>query len=233
MRARAIFGSLSGCAVAVSLTLAATSAPCLAAAALAVPEPPPQAPAGPTIDTLIEEAARRFAVPALWIRAVMRQESGFNPHATSHAGAMGLMQVMPATYAELRRRHGLGPDPYDPRDNVLAGAAYLRELYDRFGPEGMLPAYNAGPGRYLQHRDQGRPLPAETRDYIARIGARIGVQGVAPNARPALKAKYFGDVFPWGAMACSQTGLIYREFFQKDRAGQPKGVVLLDLRLLP
>lgn len=182
MRARAIFGSLSGCAVAVSLTLAATSAPCLAAAALAVPEPPPQAPAGPTIDTLIEEAARRFAVPALWIRAVMRQESGFDPHATSHAGAMGLMQVMPATYAELRRRHGLGPDPYDPRDNVLAGAAYLRELYDRFGPEGMLPAYNAGPGRYLQHRDQGRPLPVETRDYIARIGARIGVQGSTPDS---------------------------------------------------
>ncbi|MBX9616165.1 MAG: lytic transglycosylase domain-containing protein [Caulobacteraceae bacterium] len=137
------------------------------------------------IDTLIEEATRRFGVPAPWIRAVMRQESGFDPRATSHAGAMGLMQVMPATYAELRRRHGLGSDPYDPRDNVLAGAAYLRELYDRFGLEGMLPAYNAGPGRYLQHRDQGRPLPAETRDYIARIGARIGVQGSTPNAPPA------------------------------------------------
>ncbi len=185
MRARAISGSFPRWAAALSLTLAATSPPCLAATPRAVWEPSPQALAGPTIDTLIEEAARRFGVPARWIRAVMRQESGFNPRATSHAGAMGLMQVMPATYAELRRRYGFGPDPYDPRDNVLAGAAYLRELHDRFGPEGMLPAYNAGPGRYLQHRDQGRPLPAETRDYIARIGARIGVQGGTPNAPPA------------------------------------------------
>lgn len=185
MRVRAICGSFPGWAVALSLTLAATTPPCLAAALPAGPEAPPQALAGPTIDALIEEAARRFAVPAPWIRAVMRQESGFNPRATSHAGAMGLMQVMPATYAELRRRYGFGSDPYDPRDNVLAGAAYLRELYDRFGPEGMLPAYNAGPGRYLQHRDQGRPLPAETRDYVARIGPRIGVRGGAPNARPA------------------------------------------------
>ena len=105
----------------------------------------------------------------------MKQESGFNPRATSRAGAMGLMQVMPATYAELRRRHGLGADPYDPRDNILAGAAYLRELHDRFGLEGMLPAYNAGPGRYLQHRDEGRPLPLETRDYVARIGLPDGM----------------------------------------------------------
>jgi soluble lytic murein transglycosylase-like protein len=127
-------------------------------------------PAARVIDDLIDEAARRFALPAHWIRAVMKQESGFDPHATSRAGAMGLMQVMPATYAELRQRHGLGPDPYDPRDNILAGAAYLRELHDRFGSAGMLAAYNAGPGRYLQHRDEGRPLPAETRVYVARIG---------------------------------------------------------------
>ena len=131
--------------------------------------------ARPSIDVLIAEAARRFGVPPSWIRAVMRQESGFDPDATSRAGAMGLMQVMPATYAELRRRYGLGPDPYDPRDNILAGTAYLRELHDRFGPQGMLPAYNAGPGRYLQHRDEGRPLPAETRDYVARLSARIGI----------------------------------------------------------
>lgn len=138
--------------------------------------------ARPSIDRLIEEAARRFGVPPSWVRAVMRQESGFDPDATSRAGAMGLMQVMPATYAELRRRHGLGADPYDPRDNILAGTAYLRELHDRFGPEGMLPAYNAGPGRYLQHRDEGRPLPAETRDYVARLSARIGIPS---GGRPA------------------------------------------------
>lgn len=207
MRARAISGSFPGWAAALGLMLAATNSPCLAAAPPSVGEAPPQALAGPTIDTLIEEAARRFGVPDRWIRAVMRQESGFNPRATSHAGAMGLMQVMPATYAELRRRYGFGSDPYDPRDNVLAGAAYLRELYDRFGPEGMLAAYNAGPGRYLQHRDQGRPLPAETRHYIARIGARIGVPGSTPDsplapriAAPAPVDPNAAPLFPGSAL---------------------------------
>lgn len=136
---------------------------------------------GLRIDVLIAQAARRFGVPEDWIRAVIRQESGFDPAATSRAGAMGLMQVMPGTWAELRLRHGLGADPYDPQDNVLAGAAYLREMYDRFGPHGMLAAYNAGPGRYLQHRDHGRPLPAETRDYVARISARIGRRFEPPS----------------------------------------------------
>lgn len=133
-----------------------------------------------SIDVLIAEASQRFGVPIRWIRAVMRQESGFDPEATSSAGAMGLMQVMPGTYAELRRRHGFGPDPYHPRDNVMAGTAYLRELYDRFGPDGVLAAYNAGPGRYLEHRNQGRPLPAETRQYIARIGDLTGTPSI-PN----------------------------------------------------
>nr|WP_295237945.1 lytic transglycosylase domain-containing protein [uncultured Brevundimonas sp.] len=136
---------------------------------------------GLRIEVLIAQAARRFGVPEDWIRAVMRRESGFDPAATSRAGAMGLMQVMPGTWAELRLRHGLGADPYNPQDNVLAGTAYLREMYDRFGLHGMLAAYNAGPGRYLQHRDHGRPLPAETRDYIARIGARIGLRSELPS----------------------------------------------------
>jgi len=161
-------------AAALALALAATSFPCVSIAVPAASAPRQQAPARSAIDDLITEAARRFGLPAHWIRAVMKQESGFNPRATSRAGAMGLMQVMPATYAELRRRHGLGSDAYDPRDNILAGAAYLRELHDRFGLEGMLPAYNAGPRRYLQHRDQGRPLPLETRDYVARIGLSDG-----------------------------------------------------------
>ncbi|MFZ4165434.1 lytic transglycosylase domain-containing protein [Brevundimonas sp. NPDC058933] len=157
-------------AAALALALAPTSFPCVSVALPAASEPREQALARRAIDDLITEAARRFGLPPHWIRAVMKQESGFNPRARSRVGAMGLMQVMPATYAELRRRHGLGADAYDPRDNILAGAAYLRELHDRFGLEGMLPAYNAGPRRYLQHRDEGRPLPLETRDYIARIG---------------------------------------------------------------
>ena len=116
----------------------------------------------------IEEAQRRFGIPAAWIRAVMRVESAGDVRALSSAGAMGLMQIMPDTWAELRVRHGLGRDPFDPRDNILAGAAYLREMYDRYGSPGFLAAYNAGPGRYEEYL-AGRPLPAETRAYVAAL----------------------------------------------------------------
>jgi hypothetical protein len=116
----------------------------------------------------IEEAARRFGIPAAWIRAVMRAESAGDVRAISSAGAMGLMQIMPDTWAELRVRHRLGRDPYDPCDNIMAGAAYLREMYDRYGSPGFLVAYNAGPGRYEEYLS-GRPLPAETRAYVAAL----------------------------------------------------------------
>lgn len=117
----------------------------------------------------VAEAAQQFAIPARWIRAVMDQESGGNPRALSRAGAMGLMQIMPATWDMLAARHRLGADPYDPRDNIMAGAAYLREMHDRYGMAGMLAAYNAGPGRYEAYLRFGRPLPAETRAYLARL----------------------------------------------------------------
>ena len=122
----------------------------------------------------VAEASQRFGISALWIRAVMRAESGGNVRAVSPKGAMGLMQIMPATWAELRVRHGLGADPYDPRENILAGAAYLRELHDRYGSPGFLAAYNAGPGRYENHMATGRPLPDETRAYVAAITPLIG-----------------------------------------------------------
>jgi soluble lytic murein transglycosylase-like protein len=128
----------------------------------------------------IAEAAQRFGLPEAWIRAVMRVESAFQPRAVSHAGAMGLMQVMPQTYAELRGRYGLGADPFHPRDNILAGAAYLREMYDRFGARGFLAAYNAGPARYQQHLIEGRPLPLETRAYVAKLTPAVGAAGVSP-----------------------------------------------------
>ncbi|MGA0544983.1 lytic transglycosylase domain-containing protein [Brevundimonas sp. VNH65] len=121
----------------------------------------------------IAEAAQRFGVPEAWIRAVMRVESAGDVRAISSAGAMGLMQVMPATWAELRVRHRLGGNPYDPRDNILAGAAYLREMHDRYGSPGFLAAYNAGPGRYEEYL-AGRPLPAETRAYVAALAPVVG-----------------------------------------------------------
>jgi SLT domain-containing protein len=124
-------------------------------------------------DAFIAQASQRFGMPERWIRAVMRVESAGNVRAISSAGAMGLMQIMPATWAELRVRHGLGTNPYDPRDNILAGAAYLREMFDRYGSPGFLAAYNAGPGRYEEYL-AGRPLPAETRAYVATLVPSFG-----------------------------------------------------------
>ena len=92
---------------------------------------------------------------------------------TSRAGAMGLMQVMPETYEEMRLQLGLGGDPYDPHDNVLAGAAYLREMYDRYGYPGFLAAYNAGPERYDDYLIRGRALPQETLGYLAAISPNL------------------------------------------------------------
>jgi hypothetical protein len=132
---------------------------------------------GPSIDpfaAFVTEASRRFGVPEGWIRAVMHVESGGKPRARSSKAAMGLMQIMPKTWAELRARYRLGADPYDPHDNILAGAAYIRELHDRYGAPGFLAAYNAGPRRYEHHLAMGRPLPDETRTYVATLAPLIG-----------------------------------------------------------
>jgi len=118
---------------------------------------------------LIEEASNRFGVPARWIRAVLSIESGGDEHAISPRGAMGLMQLMPATWVELSARYGLGIDPFDARDNILAGTAYLKEMHDRFGSAGFLAAYHAGPSRYEQHLATGQPLPPETIAYVAAV----------------------------------------------------------------
>jgi len=129
--------------------------------------------AGPYVN-LVHEAARRFGVPASWISAVMVMESGGDVLALSPQGAMGLMQIMPDTWVDLRTRHGLGADPYEPRDNILAGAAYLREMHDRYGSPGFLAAYNAGPARYDEHLATGRELPTETQLYVAMLAPLIG-----------------------------------------------------------
>jgi soluble lytic murein transglycosylase-like protein len=133
----------------------------------------------------IVEAASRFDVPQAWIVAVMAAESGARTHLdgvpiTSPAGAMGLMQLMPATYRELARAHDLGPDPYDPRDNILAGAAYLSAMRARFGYPGLFAAYNAGPARYAAHLRTGQPLPAETRAYIQGLSRTPGEAALPP-----------------------------------------------------
>lgn len=136
----------------------------------------------------IAEAAQRFGIPERWIVAVMRAESAGNTRAVSSAGAQGLMQVMPATWDELRVRHRLGSDPFDPRDNILAGAAYLREMYDRYGTiPGMLAAYNAGPDRYDEHLASGRPLPAETRAYVDLLAPALGETALSLGA-PAVQS---------------------------------------------
>jgi len=139
---------------------------------------PPDDPWGP----YVHEAATRFSLPETWIRAVMRQESGGRQTSadgspiTSSAGAMGLMQVMPGTYELMRQRYALGPDPYNPHSNILAGAAYLREMHTRFGAPAFLAAYNAGPDRVDAYLNGSTMLPDETVNYVAAIGPAIGMQ---------------------------------------------------------
>lgn len=122
----------------------------------------------------VAEAAARFGLPPATIMRVIAAESGGMTHLhgrpiTSRAGAMGLMQLMPATWAQMRARLALGPDPHDPHDNILAGSLYLRLMIDRFGTPGAFAAYNAGPGRYADHLASGRRLPRETVAYLAKV----------------------------------------------------------------
>ena len=147
------------------------------------PPGPPTDPWGP----YVREASRRFDVPDVWIREVMHVESGgyqfraSGALTTSPVGAMGLMQLMPETYDEVRARYSLGDDAFDPHNNILAGTAYIREMYDAFGSPGFLAAYNAGPARLEDYLTHNRPLPDETRRYVYMIGTRIG--GAWPVSR--------------------------------------------------
>ncbi|OCC23804.1 hypothetical protein MB02_08165 [Croceicoccus estronivorus] len=157
----------------------------------ALPAPAHAQSASPSNSTEIARhvaaAAQRYDIPDAWIWAVMGIESGGDPAAISPKGAMGLMQIMPTTWTALRSRHGLGGDPYDVRDNIMAGAAYLRAMLDRYGdPTAMLAAYHAGPGRYDEYLRRGRPLPAVTRAYVARLAPRIGIAPTPHMAPPAI-----------------------------------------------
>jgi len=139
--------------------------------------------------SFIDEAASRSQLPSSRIGSVILAESAGcdamdGRPTTSVVGAKGLMQLMPATWERFKRQLALGADAYDPRDNILAGAAYLRELYDRFGWPGAAAAYHAGPQRYEDFLKIERPLPQATVNYLARIDrsmARLNANVAAPN----------------------------------------------------
>lgn len=143
----------------------------------------------------ITEASARFGVPVAWIERVMRAESGGRTPLAgrpirSSAGAMGLMQLMPPTWADMRARLGLGANPDDPRDNILAGTLYLRLMYDRFGYPGLFAAYNAGPKRYADYLAGRVRLPSETVGYLASV-APAGPGPVPAPVRPSLPPSIF------------------------------------------
>jgi len=170
----------------------------------------------------VSEASKRFNVPADWIRAVIRMESGGrtltgeNLPITSDMGAMGIMQVLPQTYADMRLEYRLGADPYDPHDNVIAGTAYLKWLYGKYGNPGMFAAYNDGPGNLDAFLTQGRDLPDETHNYVDGISKMLGqpanqfarmttVQFTRPDGTPveidtrsvsAVRASFPGEYAP-------------------------------------
>ena len=177
--------------------------------------PRPRFPGSPISqwDEMVEEAARRFNLPPSWVRGVMRMESGGQTMLsgrpiTSSAGAMGLMQVMPETFAAMTQRYGLGSDPYEPRANILAGAAFLREMYDRYGAAHFLAAYNAGPGRVDDHLRSGRPLPPETQRYVQTLAPQLlGDTGEGIGSSPEVQDLTSVEAMRRAALAPSRRAL--------------------------
>jgi len=137
----------------------------------------------------VADASARFQVPIEWIERVIAIESRGKTvldgrPITSRAGAMGLMQLMPQTWAAMRAKLALGDNPHDPKDNILAGTCYMRLMYDRFGYPGLFAAYNAGPARYADALAGHRRLPQETSVYLVRAaGARSTAEQGRPLAR--------------------------------------------------
>lgn len=165
----------------------------------------------------ITEGSLRFGVPTAWIERVMQAESGGKTRLDgrpirSRAGAIGLMQLMPGTWAAMRQRLGLGTDPDDPRDNILAGTFYLRLMYDRFGYPGLFAAYNAGPGRYAAHLATGSALPGETVAYLQTVGG-VPSTGPSPVAEPPREAlfavRYQADMQPESGMPASGPSTLF------------------------
>lgn len=142
------------------------------------------------------EAAARSALPASVILRVMHVESRGRVNAISPKGAMGCMQIMPATWRYLTARHRLGADPWNARFNMIGGALYLAELARQFGFPGAYAAYNAGPARYARHVRGAASLPAETVAYMASLSGsaaprRAEAQRGAPLAPRWQEAQLF------------------------------------------
>ena len=116
------------------------------------------------IDALIEQYSAKNGLDSAFVKAVIKQESGFQPKVTSHCGAMGLMQLMPATASSLGVK-----DAYDPEQNIAGGTKYLKGLLDRFGGDKSLAlaAYNAGPNAVAKYN--GIPPYKETQNYVKNI----------------------------------------------------------------
>lgn len=118
-------------------------------------------------DEIIARQAKANGLETALLRAVIQAESNFDPRAMSPQGAMGLMQLMPATAAAL----GVS-DPFDPEQNIAGGARYLRQQLDRFGDLSLaLAAYNAGPGNVARYH--GLPPFPETQAYVSRVLATL------------------------------------------------------------
>ena len=138
----------------------------------------------------INEASQQFGIPEDWIVRVMRAESGGQTRRNGRAirsrvGAIGLMQIMPGTWAGLTARYQLGRNPDDPRANILGGTAYLREMYDQFGYPGLFAAYNAGPARYANTLAGRSRLPRETIAYVASVTSDTLPTLLSPSATTA------------------------------------------------
>jgi len=224
-------------AASVAATLAASSL--ALAKSAAIPSRPAQSERG-QIAVYVSEASQRFGVPEAWIMAVMRVESAGDPTVTSSAGAIGLMQVMPVTYATLRVRLGLGANAYDPHDNIMAGAAYLREMHDRYGAIGFLAAYNAGPGRWEDHLAGVRPLPPETIRYMAQLAPMLGehdTNAIALAISPAVATPEAAPIFvaprSGSAKAVSMPATsAHVQLAAADIAGEPQDDRLFPVRQL-
>jgi soluble lytic murein transglycosylase-like protein len=151
----------------------------------------------PTINRwqpLIDAASARFVIPADWIRAVMARESAgltalHGAPIVSSAGAVGLMQLMPGTWADMRVRYGLGNDPFDPHDNVFAGTAYLREMFDRYGFPDLFAAYQAGPSRLDAVLAGLKPLPVATKNYLESIVPGVEIESISSGNRSSTTVK--------------------------------------------